>query len=302
MVSYRFMSMNMEGNRDGTRGLSPLDISGYFPNVTGVGPASLRIVPTKMTMDMHMLGGMYAPTDWLTLMAMGNYIDKEMDHITFAGGNPDLEIGRFTTNAEGLGDTKLAGLFKAYEGGAHSITVKAGLSLPTGSTTEDGIILNPMGAAQRVRLPYAMQLGSGTYDLEPGATYTGHANNFGWGAQYNATFRLGNNDEGYSLGDKHAVNLWTGYSWNENLGTTLRLSGETESQIDGNDPQIGGPVQTAQTEYYGGKRVELGFGVNYAPAKAHSFAAEFAAPIYQNLNGPQLERDYNFTLGYQLRF
>jgi hypothetical protein len=43
------------------------------------------VVPIEMDVQMHMLMGMYAPTDWLTLMAMGSYIEKEMDHITFAG-------------------------------------------------------------------------------------------------------------------------------------------------------------------------------------------------------------------------
>lgn len=48
-------------------------------------PPFIRIVPTGMTMDMHMLGAMYAPSDRLTLMAMLPYIKKDMDHITFAG-------------------------------------------------------------------------------------------------------------------------------------------------------------------------------------------------------------------------
>ena len=37
----------------------PLEISGDFANTTGSGPATLRIVPTEMRMDMHMLGAMY---------------------------------------------------------------------------------------------------------------------------------------------------------------------------------------------------------------------------------------------------
>ena len=72
MVSYRYMHMDMGGNRNGTNKLSPLEISGDFANTTGVGPATLRIVPTEMSMDMHMPGVMYAPTDWVTLMAMGS--------------------------------------------------------------------------------------------------------------------------------------------------------------------------------------------------------------------------------------
>ena len=31
-----------------------------------------------MKMDMHMFGAMYAPSDYLTLMVMGSFMNKEM--------------------------------------------------------------------------------------------------------------------------------------------------------------------------------------------------------------------------------
>jgi hypothetical protein len=231
MMSYRYMRMEMDGNRDGTSELSPLEISGDFANVTGVGPGTLRIVPTEMSMEMHMLGGMYAPTDYLTLMVMGNYLTRDMDHVTFAGGNADLQIGEFTTKTSGWGDTKVAGLFKVHEGAQSSVLAKVGLSLPTGSLDEEDDILDPTGATPTIRLPYAMQLGSGTYDFEPAITYSGHEGQFGWGAQYSAVIRLGENDESYTLGDKHSVSMWGSYGWNDNVRNSLRLSAETEDSI-----------------------------------------------------------------------
>jgi len=305
MLSYRYMHMNMDGNRDGTDELSAREISGDFANNTGVGPATLRIVPTEMDMDMHMVSAMYGLTDDVTLMVMGSYHDKEMDHITFAGGDPDLEIGRFTTNTSGLGDTKVSGLFRAYEEGNHLVVAKAGLSLPSGSITETDTILNPMGAAQTVRLPYAMQLGSGTFDLEPAITYSGHADDFGWGAQYAAQIRLGENDENYTLGDKHTMNVWGAYRWNDMVQNSLRLSAEREGQIDGSDANIGGPVQTAQPENYGGDRVELSLGTTLSgqgDMAGHVIGAEFTAPLYQDLNGPQMQRDHSISVRYQRRF
>lgn len=306
MVSYRYMRMEMDGNRDGTNELSPLEISGDFANTTGVGPSTLRIVPTDMSMEMHMLGAMYAPTEWLTLMAMGGYVRKDMDHLTFAGMNPDLQIGEFNTRSSGWSDTKIAGLFKVYERGAHSVVAKAGLSLPTGSLKEQDDILNPMGARQVIRLPYAMQLGSGTYDIEPALTYAGHANAFGWGAQVKSQFHLGENDEDYTLGDKHSLSGWGSYSWNENISNALRLTAETESQIDGRDTAIAGPVQTANPEFYGGQRLELGLGLDLLGTQGaldgHRVAVEATIPLYQDLNGPQMQRDYGFTIGYTYAF
>jgi len=81
MLSYRTMHMDMDGTRKGTSALNPVTIATTEPNrffgVAGQ-PATLRVVPTSMTMDMHMLGGMYAPSDWLTMMVMANYLKKEM--------------------------------------------------------------------------------------------------------------------------------------------------------------------------------------------------------------------------------
>jgi len=84
MVSYRYMHMRMNGSLKGDDQISRSEIVTQIDNPFA-GPPTLRVVPTDMDMDMHMFGVMYAPTDWLTLMAMGQYLDKSMDHITYAG-------------------------------------------------------------------------------------------------------------------------------------------------------------------------------------------------------------------------
>ena len=307
MLSYRYMDMQMEGNRNGTNKLSPLEISGDFANVTGSGPATLRIVPTKMNMKMHMLGAMAAPNDDLTLMLMVNYLDKKMSHKTFSMMNADMEIGGFTTRSEGWGDTKLAALFDAYKSAEYgSLVAKAGISLPTGALDKTGTIFNPMGNLQDIRLPYAMQLGSGTYDLEPALTYKIERGAWSGGSQYRGVIRIGENSENYTLGDKHTLSLWGRYGWNEIIGTSLRLSGEYEGDIDGRDTRIAGTVQTANPDWYGGKRADVGIGFDLSmpsgALKGHSIAGELSLPVYQNVNGVQMDRDYAFTLGYKAAF
>lgn len=162
MLSYRFLHMDMQGNRAGADGIEADTIVTTVPNRffgRPMQPPTLRIVPTSMSMDMHMFGAMYAPADWLTLMVMGMYMEKEMEH---------------TTYMDGMGTT--------------------------------------------VRVPYAMQLGSGTYDLPPGITYNGHSGKVYWGGQYMGTFRLGEN-HGYSLGDKHTLSAWLNYQWRPFIST-----------------------------------------------------------------------------------
>lgn len=310
MLSYRYMHMNMRGSRKGTNDIDPTTIvtteANRFFGTVGQ-PPTLRVVPTDMTMDMHMLGAMYAPTDWLTLMAMANYLEKEMDHITFAGGAGTNVLGAFTTESKGWGDTKLSGLFRLYADSTHHLHLNAGLSLPTGSIDEQARVLAPNNMTPVLRMPYAMQLGTGTYDLHPGLTYAGHRGAWGWGAQYSAEIRLEDeNSEGYSWGNKHSITAWGSYQWADWISSSMRLTGYTQDDIDGIDPQIVAPVQTADPDNYGGEVVEFSLGVNLLATKGvfkdHRLAIEATAPLYRDLNGPQLETDWALTIGWQYAF
>ena len=305
MLSYRYMHMDMDGNRIGTRNVSPQTIVTTVPNRFAP-PATLRIVPLWMTMDMHMFGAMYAPTNNLTLMGMVNYIDKEMRHITCNDDLCNNVQGFFTTNTEGFGDTKISGLYRLYKDSVHNAHLNIGLSLPTGSVTERDTILIPGGATPNVRLPYAMQLGTGTFDLLPGLTYTGRMGDFSWGGQFRSEIRLGDNEEGYAWGDLYGLTGWLAYEWDYWISTSVRLDGWTQDSISGIDPNIVGPVQTANPDFYGGEQLFAYFGANMVGQtgiiRGHRFAFEVGVPLYRDLNGPQLETDWNVIVGWQKAF
>ena len=309
MFSYRYMRMDMRETRDGTEGLSPEDIVTRVPNRFAgqpMQPATLRVVPTEMRMDMHMLGLMYAPSDRVTLMAMTHYVRNTMDHITFAGPSGTDRLGSFTSRSEGFGDTRITALVGLTGGGAHRLHLNLGLSLPTGSITERDDVLTPAGTRPLLRLPYEMQPGSGTFDVVAGMTYLGRAVSWNWGAQGIAVVRTGRNDEDYALGDRFDLTGWMAYDWSDRISTSVRLSGWTESAIDGLDAEIVAPVQTADPDHYGGIGLELGLGINYQFARGvfagNRFAFEWRKPFYQDLNGPQLESDWTLTVGWQRAF
>lgn len=315
MLSYRYMRMDMEGNRIGTDEVSPETIVTTVPNRNAViapngnvvTPPFLRIVPTKMTMDMHMFGGMYAPTDNLTLMAMLPYVRKEMDHITFSPAAGANRIGGFTTVSEGIGDLKLSALYRLYDDRVNHFHLNLGISAPTGSVDERDTILDPFGRTPEVRLPYAMQIGTGTWDLLPGITYSARIGDLSWGAQYRAEIRLEDeNSEGYAWGDKHLVTGWVAYQFAPWISTSVRAEFTTQDAIDGFDPQIGGPVQTAHPANFGGERLDILGGVNLivpeGPLQGHRFALEAGVPVYQDLNGPQMETDWMLQVGWQKAF
>ncbi len=310
MFSYRFMHMNMNDNRQGRNNVEPATVATTVPNrfsSTAGQPPTLRVVPLEMTMNMHMLGGMYAPTDWLTLMVMGQYLEKDMEHVTFAGGMGSAPLGRFDTASSGWGDTKISSLIRLYEDDTHHVHLNAGLSLPTGSIDETDDVLTPMNMRPTLRMPYAMQLGSGTFDALPGITYTGRQNVWGWGAQYTAQIPLeSENDEGYRWGDKHSVSAWGSYDWQQWLSTSARLTGTTQDSIHGIDPNIVAPVQTANPDNYGGEQVDLSVGINLlnpgGKLQGLRMGIEGSVPVYRNLNGTQLETDYTVTVGLQMAF
>lgn len=327
MVSFRHMQMSMSGNIMGSDDISDDDIATTIPNrFAGMPnmPATLRIVPQEMTSSMNMLGLMYAPSDKVTLMAMLNYIDKDMRLKTYSGGMGTDVRGYFETSTSGLGDTKLAALVSLHQSSTHKLHLNLGLSLPTGDIKQRGDVLPPMDmggmdmgmmgsdmdmdsmATMNMRLPYAMQLGSGTYDIEPGITYSGMGEQVSWGAQLKALVRSGENSEGYTLGDQQALTAWGQYLFQPALSASLRLNARHTDDIDGLDSEIMGPVQTADPSHYGGEFVDLGIGVNYYGQSGflnkQRFAIEYSVPVLQDVNGVQMSMDSMLTLGYQYAF
>lgn len=315
MLSLRVMHMSMQGNQTGTDSIDPHTIVTTVPNRFAgmpMQPPTLRIVPTAMRADMYMLGMMYAPSDAVTLMVMASYVEKEMDHTTYQGGMGTSQLGTFTTNPKALGDTKasalipLLGFPAAIDDVRNELTVKAGINLPTGSTDEIAQILTPMGDTPTVRVPYMMQAGSGSWDFEPALTYKGRRGKLGFGAQANAVVRLGDNKWGYRLGNIFEASGWLSYRPAQWMSLSGRVRGRTTGRVQGIDGAIIGPVQTANPDLQGGERVDLIGGVNlvatHGSLVGHRLGIEIGAPVYQNLNGPQMTGDWFATVGWQKAF
>jgi len=305
MFSYRFMSMSMKGNLVGDDSISPTEIATTIPNRffgQPMQPPTLRVVPTEMTMDMHMFGLMYAPSDRVTLMAMVNQISKDMDHITFQGPAGTQQLGTFTTSTSGLGDTSVAALVRLSETEESRVHATIGVSLPTGDTGATGTVLAPTGMQPTLRLPYPMQLGSGSYDLIGGLTYSRFHERWSWGSQWRSVLRTGDNDEGYTFGDEHRLTAWYSRLLTPRFNWSARVEYFDRGNIDGIDPLIVAPVQTADPTYQAASRIDAALGLNYANEAGHRIAIEVVVPLDQDLDGPQLETDTQLTLGYQYSF
>ena len=275
MVSYRYMSMNMDGLLKGSNTVAPtMMATGFMPNM----------LPTEMTMDMHMFGTMYAISNQWTLMGMLNYLDNEMS----------MPMGKM--DSSGLGDIKIAGLYDLaqWESGRR-MHLKLGLNLPTGSIDEkhNGNILG-----------YGMQLGSGTYDFEPAITYLAQTENYSYGAQLGGILRIGENDQDYTLGNKFEATLWGARKITDSLSASAKFDYSRQSEVDGKDTRMNEAMSPALNPNSQGRDITtFGLGLNYyfkdGGLSGHRLAAEWETPIDQKVNGVQLELDSTWTLGWQ---
>ena len=281
MLSYRYMSMDMEGLLDESNDVTKVTAtSKYSFGMMG------NMIPKTMTMDMHMFGAMYAISEKWTFMGMLNYLDNEMT----MQNNVSME-------SEGLGDLKLAGLYDlARWDSGRRIHLNMGVSAPTGSIDEkksDGSVLG-----------YGMQLGSGTWDFHPAITYLAQTENYSYGLQLGGILRANDNDRGYTLGDRLEATLWGARKVTDSLSASLKLDYSSQEEIDGEDADLNKMMSPSKRPDHQGRDITaFGLGLNYyfqeGGLKGHRVAAEWETPIDQKVNGVQLELDSVWTIGWQ---
>ena len=306
MFNYKFMRMNMNGLRDGTSDVGKSKV-GY--NRMGM-PYNYMMIPTDMTMDMHMFMAMYGISDRLTVMAMTNYLENEMEMLMDMGMPMDPSMPDKGKTKEppmrtsGLGDTEIRGIYKINE----YLVGSLGLSLPTGDIEKDFVTMK----RPPYRQPYDMQLGSGTYDLKPALTYSALSDDskWNWGAQAMYTWHTDKNDNHWKYGDSIRLTSWLQRAMGP-LTSWLRLAYSATGRISGEDPEIkklldprmkvGAPMPDADPDNYGGQRLDGLIGLSLLKGPV-SIGIEGGVPLFQNLNGLQLETDWVLNFGIQIMF
>ncbi|MEQ1546203.1 DUF3570 domain-containing protein [Methyloglobulus sp.] len=311
MVGYRYMHSEQAGDMLlGSQTVSPDTV-----RFNGCGDQECQISPNFMVMNMHMLDLMYAPTDWLTLMLMPQWMDMDMamtplNNDPKQGHNHGGDVHSHQTG--GIGDTGVYALFKLFEQSGHHVNLSLGGTAPTGDVD---ITLRKTHTNKGTGIPihFGMQLGSGTWDFKPSLTYTGESDRFSWGAQITGTKRLeSHNKSGFAFGDIFQGSVWGGYQWTNWLSTTVRGVYTQQGKIRGGYPTLNQTFtdgSSISTPYpysnhvgpfdfpanYGGQFVDLGLGVNVS-IPSGTFAGntlkfEWLQPIRTDYNGYQLERD-----------
>lgn len=309
MVGYRYMYSTQAGNM-----LQGSDIAADQTIVNqgcGAGiPDACYVTPNNMNMHMHMLDLMYAPTDWLNLMLMPQFVDMNMHMRRLDGAPSDVALANSIPGEDksshilhhlgvghetgGVGDTGMYALFKLLGTTNHHINLTLGISAPTGDV---GIALRRNHRVPGGFIHYGMQLGSGTWDFKPALTYTGQLDNWSWGAQVSGTKRLEHkNSSGFAFGDIVQSTAWGSYNLFNWLSASVRgvytQQGPVRHQFDGLIQTLG-PMDYSKN--YGGKFWDVGFGLNAAVMSGdlagNNLSFEWLQPVGTDYNGYQLDRN-----------
>ena len=275
------------------------------------------VAPTDMTLHMHMFNIMYAPTDWMTLMLMPQFVDMSMNMRELAGRprsgsetNSYRGIAVSHTRHEhetgGLGDTGIFALFRLFQDSMHHLHLTLGVNAPTGDY--DFGLRGAHGYTLGL-IHYGMQIGSGTWDLRPNLTYTGQWNDVSWGAQVNLTKRLGKSETGFAFGDILQATAWTGYKLTDWLNASVRGIYTTQGSLRGAYRNKRADVKVGTMDYgsnYGGRYWDLGVGLtatfNQGNFAGNSVSVEWLQPVINDVNGYQRERDGSLVVNWHYMF
>ena len=281
----------MVGLRRGTSNRSTKDTLGQY-----------MMTQRKMDMYMSNVSVGYAFSDRFFAGIMGMYMEKDMEMIRRGGR-------RSSMNSQGAGDTMLMTKTLLYADDylipTNQVSLLLGVSIPTGSIDQDdtGQIL-----------PYSMQLGSGTFDPFIGVLYEGSSSPFWWGANASYLARAYENYKSYNLGDEYRLDLYGMYQLRHNLVGELQIKGKYVGDLEGEAQEIeqdgdghmnGNPNMAFMSnlydpDNYGGSTVDLTTGVQWQPFRNHILNAQFSVPLFQNLHGTQMERDFTASVTYYI--
>ena len=280
-------------NHNGSTSTStaPDPLPSYY--IASLYPNSYRYMsmPVSMKMDMTMISLMKNINDKLAVMFMIPYLNYSMQSIS---GNLEKSFMR----TQGVGDISVSLAYKLVDKDAHTLNLQFGITIPTGSIDEK----NLMPLMGKIKSPYNMQLGTGTYNTIPGFNYTYQKNKFTFGSQGQITLRNGKNDNGYRFGNRYELSVWTSYSLLDWLAPTIRITSLKWDNISGADSSLD-PTMDPQNDpnRQGGIRIDLLAGFNFhfsSLSEKLKAGLEFGRPVYQHLNGPQLGASslFNFRL------
>lgn len=281
-VAYYFDRIQRQGLLVGDDSISP-------SQVTTSGPYDLA--PDSLEVTIHTVQLAYAPHPRATIVVEVPFVMKSLVTLDDAGG-------RSHEQTRGVGDVVIALVVPFIKKGHESSHVHIGFDIPTGSIRRGG---------DDNRLPFDSQIGNGTFDLEWGWTYRGEMRWLSWGGQAIGRHPIATNGLDYREGSRFEVSVWGAARLLEGLSASLRFGWQKQNNTHvAKGDFLGGPIVDLSDDpkRRGGYRLVLGPGLSFELPylEGQRIAIEVGVPVYQNLDGPQLEQDWSIKAGWQWGF
>ena len=303
MISLRASYMKMRGNSLDGNSISDSEIL-VIDNPHSNSPTKLSVIPIEMSMKMLMLGGMYAPTDEVTLMFMTMFMDKSMNLNTYHAMTRN-NLGAFNASSKDLSDLSFSVLINIDQQENNKWHSEIGLVRSVGDNSRRGEVLSTMGTKKTLILPYGMQPGDKSTKLVLGISNLYKlSNKHSFGNQLRFFKKISSKE--WHFGDKIYSDSWYQYEINRTFSLSSRIRLNYQKVISGSNPIITAPSQTSIITNYGGFTAELGLGFNFLtqifPGSEDRLALEIINPIINEKNGLQMKDKTQIVFGFQKSF
>jgi hypothetical protein len=239
----------------------------------------------QRTLNRNLTAGFdWSPSRTFGVNLLLPYFDR--DHSTIAAG--DTEVS--TSHSQGVGDARLVGRYQGFQADL-SVGVTFGLKLPTGRI-DDTFATGPQAGQPVDR---GLQLGTGTTDLLLGGYAVGAlAPDVYYFANALWQQPLASRD-GFRPGA--GANLTLGIRYTRPLPAGLVPQLQLNARIEGRESGVNADVENS-----GASLVYLSPGVGFRISGSVDGFAFVQVPVYQKVNGLQLEPRVLGSIGLRYRF
>ncbi len=318
-VKLQPMTMRMAGLRSGSGDTDINSVLG-MPVMMGKATGKFMAAPESMTMNMLNLAVGYSFTDDFFAGLMAMYIDNKMPMKFSSMMTKTAGTGGFTMKSKGYADTMLMAKYRLYADDglipSRELSLFGGLSAPTGSIDKRNTT-HPLTMRQKELLPYAMQLGSGTWDPSFGILYQRSTSPWWWGVDARYTARFGHNKRGYRLGNRTQVDGYLMYQPHYAFVLYGELNGDWQARIHGEmDEAVSGAsghaTQGSASSPYmtplwdpansGKSRLFTTLGAQWQPVPLQIVDVGVQLPLWQRMNGLQLKDKWRVTVTWYVEF
>ena len=282
MISYRYIFKNMSGNLNGN---SEVKIEDIFN--------SYNLISESNRVESHKVGFMYGMSTKINLMASIGFTVKTMNLLS-------KKNQYFKPKSSGINDINITGLYNLVDKSRNKTHLNIGISFPIGSINFN----DEYSSSSITKLPYNMQIGSGTWNTNLGFTTFFQYEKFSFGLQPSYKVHIGKNSNDYSFGNILDVNYWAAVKISNWISLSLNLQNKFSNKIRGNDPELTSNIVPESNAYnYGFYVFNSSIGTNilppYGKLKNIRIGIEYFLPLLQNYNGIQMGVDNNFVIGLQ---